>query len=49
MQECILELAVGDFRVINFNKEVREKDSDEYAKAAPKINSGAADGGILSG
>ena len=38
-QEFILELAAGDLRIINSNEEVRGKESDEYAKAAPKINS----------
>ena len=49
MQEFILELAPGDFRIVNFNEEVGEKESDEYAKTTPNINSGATDGGILSG
>ena len=30
-------------------KKSEKKESDEYAKIAPKINSGATDGGILSG
>ena len=50
MQEFILELAAGDFRVSYFNKKKSEKrEPDEYAKTAPKINSGATDGEILSG
>ena len=28
-------------------KKPKKKESDEYAKVAPKINSGATDGGIL--
>ena len=49
MEEFILEPATGDFRVINSKKKPEKKESDEYAKTAPKINSGATDGGILSG
>ena len=50
MQEFILDLAAGDFRVAYFNKQKSDKrEPDEYAKTAPKINSGATDGGILFG
>ena len=49
MQEFILGLIAGAFRVVDFKREVGEKESDEYAKTAPKINSGATYGGILSG
>ena len=43
-----MELAAGDFRVVASNKEVEKKESDEFTKTAPKKNSGATDGGILS-
>ena len=49
MHEFTLELAAGNFRVVASDKEVEEKESDEYGKTAPKINSGATDGGILFG
>ena len=49
MQVFILELAAGDFRIINSNEEVGERESDEHARAAPKINSGATDGGYFLG
>ena len=50
MQEFTLELAAGDFRVAYFNKKKLEKrESDEYARTAPKINSRATDGGYFPG
>ena len=49
MQEFILEPATDNFRVIHSKNKSEKKESDEYAKSAPKINSGATDGGILFG
>ena len=49
MQEFILELAAGDFRVADFNEEVGEKGVGRGCQTAPMKNSGATDGGYFPG
>ena len=49
MQEFILELAAGDFRVADFNAEVGEKGVERQRQDCAQEKFRGTDGGILSG